>query len=448
MIEFPPEAKNYFDKKANSFIDALKPSIVRSENKQRRGSLAHTPVALNIADDDIIGRVKHYYHDELDRFLGFEIHEANINEFLPKGAAEDLEKIASKVIRQPMIREYCDANYVREHLVDWITRRRLQETADKSWINDLIVSLFSDICDQKILTPLEGIQVEVPFKFGQVSFRYFTKSFIDGILQKLPTGVPDLDEFGKEFRKRYQGRVYTEFICKAEKNYAQKLAVYHTEKALEILKFLNPAALEIRAQCFLGRMGQVTPAQWHAFQVLPGDKVVFFEGVESSGRLNDFLVDKKYLQTFKHVGTITDKLLCKVQINDLEKRCLEAISHFAHGVTSPSPQDRLLHALVAIESVLLKDPNESVQSHLGYRVALLATSKLEDRKKAVKDFQKGYNLRSRFVHHGTKLDDIEAANRVLFLCWSAIYSVIDLTMKFESKQALLDSLEDELLTPQ
>ena len=125
MIEFPPETRAYFDEKANSFIDALKPSPVRSKNKPPRGSLAHTPVALNLTDDDIIGRVEHYYHDELGRFIGFEIHEANINEFLPKEAAEKLEKIANKVSRQPMMREYCDTIYVRKHLVDWIRRRRL-----------------------------------------------------------------------------------------------------------------------------------------------------------------------------------------------------------------------------------------------------------------------------------------------------------------------------------
>jgi hypothetical protein len=37
----------------------------------------------------------------------------------------------------------------------------------------------------------------------------------------------------------------------------------------------------------------------------------------------------------------------------LERDGLEAISHFAHGVASPAPQDRLMHALVAVESLLL-----------------------------------------------------------------------------------------------
>jgi hypothetical protein len=447
MIELPPEAKGYFDEKANSFIAALKPLPIPSKQKPPRGSFAHMPVAFRLTDADIIGRMKHNYIDGLGRFIGFAIREGNINEFLPKEAAEKLDNIADKFASQRDIQEYCSTVYVREHLVDWIQRRRLREPADTSWTDDILKYLKRDICEQKILIPLEGIQIEVPFKLGHVTFQYFTESYINAILGQLPEGSPDLEEFRKKFRKNYQGRVYTEFRCKAEKNFAQKLAFFHSDKALEILKFLNPAALEIRAQCFLGRMGQVTPPQWHAFQVLPGGKVLLSQGVES-GRRNEFFVDREFLHTSRHVGTVANKLLCKLQLNDLEKRCIEAISHFAHGVASSSPQDRLLHALVAVESLLLKDPNEPVQSHLGYRVALLSTSRLEDRKKAVKDFQKGYKLRSQFVHHGIKPDDVEAANRVLLLCWCAIYEVMVLTKKFDSKQALLESLEDELLTPQ
>jgi hypothetical protein len=448
MILLPQEAKTYFDVKANSLIAALKPLPIRSQSKVPKSSMDHQQM-IHLTDADLLGPIECSQIDVLGKLLGFEIHRDNIHEFLPTDAAEKLERIADKVARRHELKRYCDINYVRKHLVGWVRRCRLQEPASISWIDDLQGYLKNDICDQTILCPLDGIQIDGSFKLGQVTFHFFTKSDIDAKLDLLPEGEDSgIKEFRKKFRKRYQGRVYTKYQCKAEKDYAQKLAFYHTDKALEILMLFNPAAFEIRAHCFLCRLGNITPPTYHAFHVQSNDSILLREGVEFPyGPSYSFLINRQIFDCIKNSGfRIAVQLLCKVTLTDLEQRSLEAISHFAHGVLSILPQDRLLHALVAVESLLLRDSNEPVKSNLGYRVALLSTSKLEDRKKAKQDFLKGYSLRSQFVHHGAKLDDIQTANRVLLLCWSAINAVMVLTRKFETKQALLDSLEDELLT--
>jgi Apea-like HEPN len=451
MILLPTEAKTHFDEKANSLIFALKPLSNRPQPNLLKGSMAHKPIT-HLTSEDLLEPIEvTQKFDGVGRFLGFELHGANIHEFLEEDAAKKLEEISDKVAGRRELEPYCDTTYVLKHLIGWVRRRRLKEIADISWVDDLLGCLNNDICDQTILVPLDGIQIEVPFKLGGVSFYYFTKSDIDAKLQQLPEeNDPDLTEFRNQFRKRFQGRVYTKFQCKAEKEYAQKIAFRHTDKALEILKLFNPAAFEIRAQCFLCRMGQVIPPQWHAFNVLPNDGILLCEGVEFPYvRAYTFLVNRELLNFMQHSNFhIADKLLNKVQLTDLEQRCLEAISHFSHGVASISPQDRLLHALVAVESLLLRDSNEPIQSNLSYRIALLTTSNLEERKKAKKDLLKGYTLRSKFVHHGVKLDDVQTANRVLLLCWDAMNEVMGLTRKFDSKQALLESLEDELLSSQ
>jgi hypothetical protein len=444
MFGLHQEAMAYFDNKANALIAELKPLPVTKNTQNRRGSLSHRPVT-KLPNEAIIGDST--YFNRFGRLVGFEIRKANIKEFLPEESADEIEAIASKVARQRGLQKYCSPIYVRNHLVGWIRRRRLNEPSVDSWTTDLLASLTRDVCDQTILTPLEGIHIETPFRLGHVTVNYFTESLINGLLQNVSKGDKDSEIFQEQFRKRYQGRVYTTFQYKSEKNYAQQLAFFHTDRALEVLKFLNPAALEIREQCFIGRMGQVSPAQWYAFQMQPNGKIFLSEGAEIyHGRPHYFSIDRKFLQTFQHEITIINKLLSKLNLSNLEKGCIEAISHFSHGVASFSPQDRLLHALVAIESLLLKSPNEPVQSNLGRRIALLATKKVQDRRNAVRDFQKGYDLRSRFVHHGTKLVDEDAANRALFLCWSAMLTVIEFTNKFDTKKGLLDYLENELLT--
>jgi len=196
-------------------------------------------------------------------------------------------------------------------------------------------------------------------------------------------------------------------------------------------------------------LGIVTPPQWHAFLASPDGSInLLCEGVEYPDISSwNFVVNREVLNFLQQSGfSIANQLLCKIKPNDLEQRCLEAISHFAHGVASVAPQDRLIHALVAVESLLLADPSEPVQSNLGNRVALLVSPKLGDRKKAKRDFLKGYALRSRFVHHGIKPDNVEIANCVLSLCWTALSAVLRNTIKFKSKKALLDGLDNMLLS--
>ena len=81
------------------------------------------------------------------------------------------------------------------------------------------------------------------------------------------------------------------------------------------------------------------------------------------------------------------------------------------------------------------------------RAVRLSASTLEDRRQVVDDFLKGYQLRSKFVHHGVKPNEVDAANRLLLLCLCAVDAVMIMTPRFATKKALLDHLDDEMLTP-
>ena len=66
-------------------------------------------------------------------------------------------------------------------------------------------------------------------------------------------------------------------------------------------------------------------------------------------------------------------------------------------------------------------------------------------RQAKNDFEEGYTLRSKFVPHGAALEEVDLANRVLVLCLSTIDAVMKMTLRFTTKTALLDHLDDEML---
>jgi len=285
------------------------------------------------------------------------------------------------------------------------------------------------------------------FDLGGLHFDYFKKSQFDEMFAEAGLDNDVLKGYVEKLRREYQGRVYAEYRCRAVEGCAEELAFHQTDRVLDIMRMFDVAAFEIRAQCCLGRLGQVPPARTYVFRLTDEAGLLLSQGTEHPIR-KALGISAELLRRIKDTGiAIAWELVQKDSLTDLEERALEAVSHFAHGVAVATAQDRLLHALVAVESLLMRNDNEPIQSKLGPRVALLTKPGLEGRKQAIHDLADGYRLRSAFVHHGVRPDDVQIANRLLQLCWDAVSSVMYATRKFNSKDALLNHLDDELLIP-
>jgi hypothetical protein len=252
----------------------------------------------HIMDADIAGSVEVSRIDLLGRFRGLEVHTADIHEFLPAEAARKLEQMADDVAGRRQLRACCGTSYVVRHLSDWVRRRRVSEPANRSWTADLLASLAQDVSDQIILIPLEGIHITATFELGWVSFNYFTEATIDEMLLSLPQDIPQIRE---DWKRNYQGRVYARYRCAAEGMHAEELATYHTDKALEVLRMFDFAASEIRARSLIGRMGQVAPAQRHAFRMRANGSPLLSRGAEYS-TIAQFVVDEQLLSFFRQSG--------------------------------------------------------------------------------------------------------------------------------------------------
>ncbi len=103
--------------------------------------------------------------------------------------------------------------------------------------------------------------------------------------------------------------------------------------------------------------------------------------------------------------------------------------------------ERLLYSTVALETVLLRNETEPIQSALSDRVAFLVTQELEGWLAVAKDVKRAYGLRSRFVHHGVDAVDSEVVSRFLLHSWLAIWTLIHNAHRFEDANELADSLD-------
>jgi hypothetical protein len=82
-----------------------------------------------------------------------------------------------------------------------------------------------------------------------------------------------------------------------------------------------------------------------------------------------------------------DSLLRSGTTTDLQADVLRAMSLYSGGMVFSTIEHRLLHALVAVESLLLKDDSESIVASLAPRMAHISGETVPERRGIVSDFR-------------------------------------------------------------
>jgi hypothetical protein len=103
---------------------------------------------------------------------------------------------------------------------------------------------------------------------------------------------------------------------------------------------------------------------------------------------------------------------------------------------------KLVFTLSALESMLLRDSNEPIQKNLGERIAFLIGQSPAERKDIVKNIDVTYRIRSAFVHHGQTARHVETVDHFLINAWTTFSRLMDLSVKYKTKAALIGALED------
>ena len=120
---------------------------------------------------------------------------------------------------------------------------------------------------------------------------------------------------------------------------------------------------------------------------------------------------------------------------------LDALLLYSRSTREKDLSGRLVYVLVALESVLLKNDSEPIQQNVGERMAFLIADTVEKRKATIRSLKDAYALRSRFVHHGHTIDQLETVRRFLLDAWVLFLELAKSSRKYETREQLINDLE-------
>lgn len=450
-VEFPIQAKEYFDAKAEELLLLLKPRSTRERPGQEKRPDVNI-YSEEIPEDQIFDlRVT----GEIDR-LGKEKAKYFETENGPIGLEGDNftigEALIFKLSERSELNKLLSSEFIKETLFGWLEKRYKDEiTLTRKFSEYLIEKATEEIKERKVSIPIAFLSIERSFKLGRVIFEYIPDVLFDEIERQIRTktgNAEGINEGLKQIRKRYQGLVYSSVTVSAEIQKCIEIAKEETEKALMVLRLYCPTVFVPTIPSYFAPVGKVG---------LPASYLLMFEEKTILPNLKEQIDERRSpvcffseedLTMFKMKCGFDDasELIVKENPTKLEDLLLLCLSLFARGIKSTEFQDRVVFMLVVTETLLLKNTSEPIQASVSQRMAFLTAFAVKERKEIIDIVKEAYKYRSSYLHHGNKKDDFELLQKLQHIVWTGLTNVLKTRDRFSSQDELLGFIEDKILS--
>jgi hypothetical protein len=347
---------------------------------QVESSASHQFIAANLTESDIInvssiknidllGQEKSRYFDTEQGMFGF--------------SGENYErvlKLTNGLSKKRELRSILSEKYLIDAFFEWVEKCYKNEISiSQDFINYLRQQADQVVKQIKISIPVLFLIIEESFRIGNITFEYYTRDFFDNCENRFKDNfegvTPETEEGLRRFRKDYQGKVFASISLRAEKDKCVEVAKKETDKALTILRFFSPSALLPEIPSYFGRMGHVDIPSNHIFIFEDELPVIHKEIAEKSNPY--WRIRRDQILEFEKYGLANaNEIITKEKPTKFDDVLLNSISLFTRGIRSKDIHDKLVFTLVSLETMLLKNETEPIQSSIGLRLAFLTASSI------------------------------------------------------------------------
>ncbi|HXP86914.1 MAG TPA: hypothetical protein VN841_19450 [Bryobacteraceae bacterium] len=296
--------------------------------------------------------------------------------------------------------------------------------------------------DFDIWIPLFQTYSSAEFSIGDVAFRVFTREIMEEWWNRIPTRIREDPVSIAALNRRRSELQASLAVCvsvHAENRKAVEIARTKAQDATALLRFLSPANLNSRLTSYCTPNGARAPREVTEVFMKAGHIDHVSRALQERGA-TDWPLDKS-IQLRPGVLENLHRLALDTS-TEFRRSLYDALILYSRQTLAIEVSDKLVFTLSALESMLLRDANEPIQKNLGERMAFLIGQTAQERKDIVKNIDEVYRIRSAFVHHGQTSRHVETVDRFLVNAWTTFSRLMDLSIKYRTKAALVGALED------
>src|ERR1017187_5821674 len=356
-------------------------------------------------------------------------------------AFKPIKALVDDLANRKPFRDVISQKFLLQEAIKWLSET-LEHSRSDAFPEFITLRSTAAVRQYDIWIPLARTFALTEFNIGDVAFRVFTKQIMDEWWNRITPKIRDAGSIGtlNEWRSELQAHLAACISVRAEQRMAVEIARAKAKNAAALLRFLSPANVDSRlASC-------CTPAGSQSFGIVMevfmngGCVGEMSRGTEDQRSLMQWLVDKSRA----HLPGVLENLhrLASDLSTEFSRSLYDALILYSRQTLAVEVSDKLVFALSALESMLLRDSNEPIQKNLGERIAFLIGQSAPQRKEILKNIEETYKIRSAFVHHGQTARHVDTVDRFLVNAWATFSRLLDLVPKYRTKSALIGALED------
>ena len=433
-LKFHPKARENFNKISEEIYNDL--IILKKDNVKSKKPINQSKYITQIDPKDIIGEITlrsvNYFGERKSIKFSHKDDMVKIDENNYKKLRILSEKITMIKENSPFVSK----EYVEEKIIDWI-HKKLNDSSFSMFIDYLSLKADDDIQEHIIWIPLPSIIICSDIKIGEVTLKKFDDNFCDYWKQN------QVVQFGE--LKKIHNQTFASIIVIAEPIKAKELAKNKIEATLSLLSLFSPAAFDPRALSYCSIYSKNTKNSlelWeldNTYKKLTSSESLVFEGSPF------WQIDETFKKIIESVSPLINSLLNSPLIS-FQKDLFDAIVYFSKSTLVSDFSDKLVYILVALETLLLNNSSPPILETVSRRLAFFLGKDIDGRKRIMKNFKDTYTLRSKFIHHGKTIQDIETFKEFLDIARLLFLKLLTNQKKYSSIQELIDEIEDRSLS--
>lgn len=358
----------------------------------------------------------------------------------------ELQQLAEKIQRTAAYRHSVSTKIILDEAFMW-TCLYVQEKISQTLTDFVAQKANEAVADLQILIPVHELLLDSPIQIGSTIVRPLTGVEMDRWVEDLSRAAPDhrtafINEIEAK-RREVQGRAVCEITLRAEPDFAGKVAIERASDTLALLNLFSRAAFEPTVTSFAVPLGMQNVRTERCHVIRNGE----YRGENSriaNARFGTFWrITKDDADTFLSVGLRElGELLAKTDRNEYEQKLLESAMLYSTATTSATLSDKLVYVIVALESFMLRNDTEPIQSAISERVAFTIGESAPQRRAIAQEIRAAYALRSKFVHHGEVSTDVATMRTFMRHVHSTLLTLLANRAKFPKRDALFDLIEN------
>lgn len=431
-LELHLNAVKNFNEKADILLSELVPISSESLHIKKDSFRPNFPISGNFGrkDEHIVGEFKGQFKHN-DQIINLE------------GCSKKIEQLSQKMQKRKELNKWVSVTLLTDLIYDWI-KNKYKKVTDLSMVEYVLGKSQESIQELEIWIPIAELYVQSEIKIGRITLRTIKREMFEcwrtAIVNANPADNDQIQNFDKE-QNKIQGLAAATMKLEAEPIRAFEIALEETEKSIGLLRCFSPSNFDPEKTSYCVVFGKENLENTKHLVLHEGNLIQINKAIVDKN-IQSWNIDDVQLSLLQKGGLeILSDILIQEKRNDFQKVLLFSLKWYSNSSLMKNPSDKLVYIFVALESFSLRNNNEPIQNTIGDAMAFFISSNGPERISIVTNIKKVYHLRSKFVHHGITIEDLETLKEFMINAQTFFRLLIQHAKHFDNVEQFFKKIE-------